>query len=45
MLQYRQCKINVKEMYGEEESDFLRIKIAEQLRVPRQDIRTLRIGR
>lgn len=45
MLQYRQCKISVKEMYGEEESDFLRIKIAEQLRVPRQDIRKLRIGR
>lgn len=45
MLQYRQYKINVKEMYGEEESNFLRIKIAEQLRVPRQEIRKLRIGR
>lgn len=45
MLQYRQYKINVKEMYGEEEPDFLRIKIAEILRVPRQDIRRLQIGR
>ncbi len=45
MLQYRQCKIQYRELNAEQELDCLRKKIAVQLHLPEQDIKGLRIER